>query len=471
MRRLLRTTTASLALCAIAAAAHAASGSFPLMNLPEASATGQRAIDLLGSQLDAVAAHYQRSPAELRAMLLNDPLLRIDRHGRLYFVDTLDRQLPPTSDNVTPEETATPAPLGDTFRLHSRKGAKRTIYLDFNGAVLEDTAWNGGGGPLTAKPFDLDGNVDTNFTAQELERIQFIWLRVAEDFAPFDIDVTTEEPKGGKLTRKDANDDVYGTTALITSTEDFYDCNCGGVAYVGVFDAIGDFNKPALVFYNKLGAGNEKYVTEATSHEVGHNLGLNHDGYSGGSYYPGHGEGVTGWAPIMGVGYYQNLVQWSKGEYNTANNHEDDFVVMGNNGGPLRADDHGNSADSATELTVTYAGTNNNLDGSGVIERARDKDYFSFVANAGPAEFIVAGDRRTTNLDASLVILDAAGTTIAKSQPKEALGASVSFTVPSAGTYYLVVDGVGKGKVLETGYSDYGSLGQYTVLGTVVKPE
>jgi hypothetical protein len=311
MRRLLRTTTAAFAFSAIAVAAHAASGSFPLMNLPEASATGQRAIDLLGDQFDAVANYYKRSPAELRDMLLRDPLLRIDKRGRLYFVDTLDRPLAPTTANATPEGTATPASLGDTFTLHSRKGAKRTIYLDFNGAVLEDTAWNEGGGQLTAKPFDLDGNADTHFTALELERIQFIWQRVAEDYAPFDIDVTTEEPKAGKLNRKDNADDVYGTTALITSTVDFYDCNCGGIAYVGVFDSIGDFYKPALVFYDKLGSGNEKYVTEAASHEVGHNLGLNHDGYSGGAYYPGHGEGVTGWAPIMGVVYYQNLVQWS----------------------------------------------------------------------------------------------------------------------------------------------------------------
>jgi hypothetical protein len=43
--------------------------------------------------------------------------------------------------------------------------------------------------------------------------------------------------------------------------------------------------------------------------QVGHNGGLNHDGTSTTGYYTGHGSGVTGWAPIMGVGYYQNLVQ------------------------------------------------------------------------------------------------------------------------------------------------------------------
>ena len=46
-----------------------------------------------------------------------------------------------------------------------------------------------------------------------------------------------------------------------------YSCSCGGVAYVGVFDNVGDYYKPALVFYNMLGS-NEKNIAEAISHEV-----------------------------------------------------------------------------------------------------------------------------------------------------------------------------------------------------------
>ena len=107
---------------------------------------------------------------------------------------------------------------------------------------------------------------------------------------------------------------------LITSRTGVYSCSCGGVAYIGIFDDTSDYYKPALVFYDALGAGNEKYVAEAISHEAGHNMGLAHDGTASTGYYPGHGSGATGWAPIMGVGYYQPLVQWSKGEYAGANN-------------------------------------------------------------------------------------------------------------------------------------------------------
>ena len=38
---------------------------------------------------------------------------------------------------------------------------------------------------------------------------------------------------------------------------------------MNAFDDVGDYMKPALVFFNSLGNGDEKYVTEAISHEVG----------------------------------------------------------------------------------------------------------------------------------------------------------------------------------------------------------
>lgn len=473
--RLIRTTLASvaLALTGASALAETARAPMPRLALPEAGASGQRAIDLLGKRLGDVAAHYRRSPESLRQMLLRDaPYLRLDKSGRLYTVDELEQPLPPAPDHgLQPGNAAgQTAPLDQTFLLHSRPGAKRTIYLDFNGATLTNTAWNNGGGAIVAQPFDSDGNVNTNFSDAELQRIQYIWQRVAEDYAPFDIDVTTEEPPPDKLTRANANDDVYGTTALITNNTGVYNCQCGGVAYVGVFDNVGDFYKPALVFWNMLGSGDEKYVAEATSHEVGHNLGLSHDGYSGGGYYPGHGDGETGWAPIMGVGYYKNTVQWSKGEYQTANNKEDDFVVAGNNGGPLRADDHGNKASAATPLTVTVNGGNLSLAGSGVIHTRKDKDFFSFSAGAGAGSITVQGDTRSANLDVYVKIIDASGSLVAKAKPAATLAATVNFNLPSAGTYYVSVDGVGVGDPLNTGYSDYGSVGQYTISGTAKAP-
>jgi len=463
------TATALLWLIQPAAAATAERTSFPRLELAEADASGQRAIDLLGSRLDEVAAWYRRSPQAFREMLLRDPLMRLDRHGRLYAVDELEAPLIAPAEEASLAATATPTTLDKTFKLHSLKGAKRMLYLDFNGATLTGTAWNSNGNTLTAQPFDMDGNPGT-FSDAELERIQYIWQRVAEDYAPFGIDVTTQEPAADKLTRASTDDQIYGSTVVITNNSGVYNCSCGGVAYVGVFDNVGDFYKPALVFWNMLGPSGEKYVAEAISHEAGHNLGLSHDGNATSGYDTGHGSGATGWAPIMGVGYYQPVTQWSIGEYSSANNQEDDLAVIAANGGTLRKDDHGNTTAKATPLTVTANGVTLTVSGQGVIEQRGDKDVFSFTAGAGPVSITVSPDSRAPNLDVLAKLIDANGTLLLKSNPADALGATLSFALPAAGTYYLLIDGIGFGDPLTNGYSDYASIGQYKISGTAPAP-
>ncbi|MDN3919418.1 PKD domain-containing protein [Roseateles violae] len=437
---------------------------FPQITLPERQLGGQRALDALGSRLPEVADWYGKSPDEFRALLLNDKRMRLDQRGRLFVVEELDQPLPatPASAASTGLLDGTLAPLDQTFLLHSRAGAKRTIYLNFKGATLTGTAWNGSGGSIIAPPFDTDG-LPYSFSQAELERIQYIWQRVAEDYAPFDVDVTTEAVPLELIARAGSTDQVFGTTVVITTRAGVYSCSCGGIAYVGVFDDSSEFYKPALVFYDALGSGNEKYVAEAISHEAGHNMGLSHDGTSTVGYYQGQGSGATGWAPIMGVGYYQPLTQWSKGEYAGANNVQDDYAVMQSNGLPLRADDHGNTPATATVLVATSSGGISTATATGVIERPGDIDMFAFTAAAGAASFKLSPAARSANLDAVLSLRNAAGSVLATANPADALDASLSLTLPAAGTYYLAVQGTGKGDPLSTGYSNYGSLGQYTL--------
>jgi PKD repeat protein len=471
--------TPPAAASAAASRPHPAKPPFPQISLPERRSQGQRAIDLLGARLPEVAAWYGKSPEEFRSLLLRDHRLKIDQRGRLFVEDELDAPLPPPAappkkpqpSSTAPSEasgalTGALAPLDQTFLLHSRPGAARTIYLNFRGAQLSGTAWNSSGTAITALPFDTDG-VPYTYSTAELERIQYIWQRVVEDFAPFDVDVTTVPPPADRLTRSSGTDGVFGTTVLVTSRSGVYSCSCGGVAYIGIFDETSDYYKPALVFYDALGPGSEKYVAEAISHEAGHNMGLQHDGYSGGGYYGGHGSGATGWAPIMGVGYSQALVQWSKGEYATANNVQEDYVVMAGNGLPLRADDHGDSAGTATPLAGSSAGGVTTFAAEGLIERPSDVDWFGFASAAGTISFSVTPAARSANLDPLIELRDGAGNLLASANPVDALPVSLSYAVPLAGTFYLTVQGVGKGDPAGTGYSDYGSLGQYAVAGSV----
>jgi hypothetical protein len=188
-----------------------------------------------------------------------------------------------------------------------------------------------------------------SFSASELSAIQQIWARVAEDFAPFNIDVTTINP--GSLANK-----VVAQIA-IGGNGSWYG-SAGGVAYVGGF--YNGASNVGFVFEDNLANGDPKFVAEAASHEAGHTLGLSHDGATGTSYYRGSGSGETGWAPIMGNGYYQNLTQFSKGEYAGANNTQDDLsIITTKNGFSYRADDYGNS--SSGNSSVTLSGTNRSV--------------------------------------------------------------------------------------------------------------
>ena len=120
------------------------------------------------------------------------------------------------------------------------------------------------------------------FSDGERAKVQQVWAMVAEDYAPFDVDVTTQDPGAAGMVRSSSSDTVYGTRVLVTPSDDPFAkiCSraCGGVAYIGVFDRRrARYYQPAWVFPQALG-NDPKNIAEAASHEAGHNLGLDHDG-------------------------------------------------------------------------------------------------------------------------------------------------------------------------------------------------
>jgi PKD repeat protein len=419
---------------------------------------GQAALDHLGARLPAVAAQHNMAAARLRELFLTDPYIAVDEQDNLLYIDEFLPEEADTTAGGTATAGVAALSLADTFALHSLPGSKMVIYLDFDGHTTTGTVWNNSyGASIVSAPFSIDS--DPAFSATELERIQYIWQRVAEDFLPYGVDVTTQDPGVEGLRKYGTGDDAWGQRVVISPTN-WYNTGAGGVAYIGAFSWNSD--TPCFVFTAQLGGGNEKYTAEAITHEAGHTVGLYHDGVTGGdAYYRGH----NGWAPVMGVGYYQNLVQWSKGEYPGANNTEDDLAKMTGYGFTYRPDDHGNTPASATPLVVAN-GTG--VSGGGIIERTTDKDAFSFVTGTGTITLNVIGAARSQNLDIKADLYDGSGGLVAASSPSTSLNASISYSA-AAGTYTLVIDGVGNGD-LTTGYSDYGSLGEYTISGTIVSP-
>jgi hypothetical protein len=102
------------------------------------------------------------------------------------FCNLLQHSQPDVADTPISQEAA--------FRLHSRPNSLRKIFLDFDGHVTRNTQWNSGrAAELITPPYDKDGLPDS-FNSVEVTDILAIWRAVSEDFAPWDVDVTTEDP-------------------------------------------------------------------------------------------------------------------------------------------------------------------------------------------------------------------------------------------------------------------------------------
>lgn len=403
------------------------------------------------------------------------PYLRVDDQGGVYYADTFNGEdamveLAGTVDGAVTESAMSAA---EVFSLESRPGASKVIYLDFDGHVVSGTAWSSI--DLYAVPYDTDGT-PASFSSAELANIAEIWRRIAEDFAPFDVNVTTREPA------------VFGATTarvLITKDTDTYgnpmpSKGAGGVAYVGVWGR-SDFSSrysPAFVYYNNLGNGRPDYVAEASSHEAGHNLSLSHDGTSTRSYYSGHGSGYISWGPIMGTGYARHVSQWSKGEYADANNLQDDIGILGSKLGG-KADDHVDILSAVSRIQVNADGSvgattpetdPGNLSGGnkGVIGAAGDLDVFYFDTTGGDVNLSVtpAWQGRYTrggNLDIRSTLYDDFGNALQSDDSLADTNSQHAINL-QPGRYFLVVEGVGNA---DSPYSGYGSLGQYFITGFI----
>jgi hypothetical protein len=340
--------------------------------------------------------------------------------------------------------TATAAPT-----LNSYPTAAATIYIDFDGHDVNSSMWNYGT-PFSCLPATMtDAQITEAFN------------RIAEDFRPFNINVTTDLSKflAAPLSQR--------IRVVVTPTSAWY-AGVAGIAYVTSF-SWGD-DTPAFVFSDRLG-NNAKRVAEAVSHETGHTLGLYHQSaYTStctltSAYHTGIGTGETSWGPIMGNVASRNATQWNFGPTpNGCTFLQDNLsIITTTNGFGYRPDDYADLYTSASPVIIS----NNLFNRAGVISTAADKDYFRFdLSQRGRLKlnvtpFNVGTGNSGANLDVKIILQDAKGTEIKIYDIADSLNARIDTTL-SAGTYYVIIDGTGN---VNAG-NDYGSLGAYTIGGT-----
>ncbi len=451
----------------------------------------------------------------------------------------LDEELAQRANSVELRTASKAAPIPGDPAAGSLPGAPVTIYLDFDGETVEGTEWN--------RTEDKASMTFAAASAADAAYQKEVWAAVAEDYAPFNVNVTTTNPGPEGLFKSSADDAVFGSHVVITDS--YSDVlgqaeGSGGIAFLS--GAGSHYLSPAFVFASAM-AGDPsqapaKSVAEAASHEAGHNFGLEHDGIGSKEYF--NPEGGL-WGPVMGAVYHAPVSQWSIGDYAGATNKQDDLAVItdrsaasyvftgatldgqpytGKSVCPLgdadpqnpkpgdqwqvpnaenrcdgtgamitlnfeytdradaRADSVGNDAASATVVD----NASGSFEAEGVIINRADVDVFRVNTAGGELTAQVDVAEISPNLDAKLTLTDSSGATVAENDPAATrdsdtkatgLDASLSATGLAAGAYYLTVDGVGAGDpgsatpAGSDGYSDYGSLGNYTLSGTAAPAE
>ena len=124
--------------------------------------------------------------------------------------------------------------------LSSNSTATAKIYLDFDGHTTTDTWWNSqynDNKNIVTPAYSADSDTKT-FSNSDIDRISKIWQRVAEDYAPFNVDVTTIDP--GNFSGKE------GLRVVIGGSSGWYGAKAGGVAYINSWRWSSD--TPVFVF-------------------------------------------------------------------------------------------------------------------------------------------------------------------------------------------------------------------------------
>ncbi len=320
----------------------------------------------------------------------------------------------------------------DLYTLESLPGAPRVLWLDISDSMNGDT------------PID--------FSKEEMWKA---WQSVASGYSAFNVNVTTNPEVYAAVSVRDAG------VAKFEPTDEWAQCGLGAF---GSTMACEIFTGPGAE--SELGYG----VGRTTLHELGHALGLLHDGDASAAepeYFVGLPAFV--WYPIMGNYYMagsnpEALYQWSIGEYASATNQEDDLEILSQNL-PFRDDDIPDQ--KALQLTEDTQVSSD--DNRGQIASNTDTDRFTFSIGPDGGHATLGVTRLEyiggAMLDVAISLRDSTGTELGRDNPEAERAASLDLEL-DAGEYELVIEG-GEEGTPSNGFSRYSSLGFYGIDGEI----
>lgn len=342
--------------------------------------------------------------------------------------------------------------------LDSLPGAAATLYLDFDGNFLSH--WFDGATDhfnVNTPVFDTDGD-PTKFSTTEQAQIKEVWARVAEDYAPFNINVSTDYY--GSFDNK-----VALRVAIGGDNGDWLHDNASGTSFIGSFSN----DQPNVVFAFDMFKWAKAGVTDGDgrvlvgpaamattiSHEAGHGFGLRHHALYkvNGDKITNYNPGGSGWTPIMGENKASDRTTWDASPTDLGSNtYQDDVAVISGaaNGFGLRPDDHASTVAAADWMTapVSILGV---WSGKGIVNSYNDYDMLKFTTAGGNVQVNVRAAANGPNLIPVAQLWSASG--FVANANAGSLTESIISANLSAGTYYVLVHG----------YGDYGDMGQYTV--------
>jgi hypothetical protein len=347
----------------------------------------------------------------------------------------------------------------------SNPGAAATLYLDFDGHF--EAQW-GIRSNISTPVYSIDTDT-TSFASYELAAIKEVWQRVSEDFAPFNINVTTVNPgdfSNGKALR----------VAIGGSWQDWLHEPAGGIANRNSFTS--PVPNTCYAFSNNIGPA--RLIADTVSQEAGHSFGLAHQSVidANGVLVEEYAPGTPAKAPLMGETKYESgRTTWF---YGTSSNFDgtkylmqDDMAIIAgaNNGFGYRPDDFGSNTQDAYRMgQLSSYGPLSSI--SGIISKTSDADWFQFsVTTAGRMSLQANVAQVGANLDARLSLfrvedfITPSGNVqiylvpVATADPSTSLNASLAANV-TPGNYIAIV----------ASHGEYGDVGQYTLTGSFSQP-